>query len=119
MPSGKRSRWAGSIASRQYWRSRLAESTQNLGESFTNDQPLTSQTYERPPERSRSKPQIVCPKARTTFRAISFSMPVRINGYRCSLPRWLRSTLPSTTGLLRASACAYSEPTAYTLTSVP
>ena len=40
----------------------------------------SSHTYERPPERSKSKPQIVCPKARTTFRAISFSIPVRING---------------------------------------
>ena len=98
-----RSRWAGSTP-RAVWRSRLADRPR-AGESFTNDQPLTSRTAERPQERSRSKPQIVCPKARTTFRALLD--PGEDQRVACS-PRWLRSTLPSTTELLRASACAYT-----------
>ena len=72
--------------------------------------------YETPLERSRSKPHTVWPNASTILRAISFSSAVRITGKRTSLPRALRITLPSTTGDLRASACAYSGPMVYTLT---
>eukprot|EP00965_Chrysotila_dentata_P115109 3805730-Pleurochrysis_carterae.AAC.1 len=39
------------------------------------------------------------------------------SGGRASLPLELRTTLPSITGDLRASACAYSVPTAYTCSS--
>ena len=83
---------------------------------------------------------LTCPKASTILRAISFSSAVRITGKRtcnrvwsrlqpcvsrrgkdhgearASLPRALRMTLPSTTGDLRASACAYSGPMVYTCT---
>lgn len=41
------------------------------------------------------------------MRAISFSCGLSSTGKRISLPSALRSTLPSTTGLLRASAWAY------------
>ena len=112
-------RCAGASASRQYWRISPAASDQNRCESLTNDQPLTSHTNDCPLERSRSKPHTVCPKASTILRAISFSAAVRMTGKRTSLPLCLRITLPSTTGLLRASACAYSGPIVYTLTSVP
>mmetsp|Transcript_16239 Transcript_16239/g.41401 ORF Transcript_16239/g.41401 Transcript_16239/m.41401 type:complete len:235 (+) Transcript_16239:898-1602(+) len=80
LPSGCARRCAGAIASSMYCRSRLAESDQNLCESLTKLQPLTSHTYVFPLERSRSKPHTVCPKVITTLRAITFSSASRITG---------------------------------------
>ena len=47
------------MASRQYWRSSPALSDQKRSESLTKLKPLTSQQYETPLLRSRSKPHTV------------------------------------------------------------
>mmetsp|Transcript_24100 Transcript_24100/g.65213 ORF Transcript_24100/g.65213 Transcript_24100/m.65213 type:complete len:306 (-) Transcript_24100:697-1614(-) len=119
VPSGCACRCSGAMCWRARWRRRFAESDQNFCESLTKLHPFTSHTYDLPLDRRRSKPHTDWPKARTTDRAICFSSASRMTGYRSSLPRTFRLTMPSSTGDLRASACAYSGPMAYTFTSVP
>lgn len=60
---------------------------------------------------SRSNPQTFCPNASDTCRETSFSCGESSTGKRSSLPSAERVTFPSTTGDLRASACAYRGPT--------